>query len=328
MRRRSVLVMAGGGAIAALTGVGQAGAQAGYPGKSIRWVVPAPSGSPMDAIGRTLANGLSTRLGVPIVVENKPGAGGIIGAAEVAASKPDGYTFLVTWADPLVSSVATMKVPYVPNRDFQMVTKIGASGHVLCAAKSLKANTLPELINEGRSAAAPIAYASFGRGSFPELIMQTLSKQSGIQFQEVGYKGSPPALLDLLAGDLPLCFLSPVQAKPLLEAGKLKALAAIGDQRSRLLPQVPTFVEAGFDSFITRNMAWVGLAAPSGLPKEVLQKIASQTLLALKDPEFVRYLDGFGFEPMGNTPDQATSELHVEFTKVIAQIKELGIVPQ
>jgi tripartite-type tricarboxylate transporter receptor subunit TctC len=279
----------------------------------------------MYAIARKLAEKVAPQLGVPVVVDNKPGAAGAIGAADVARSKPDGYTFLVVWPDPLTSVVATTKTAYQPDKDFRFMTKIAANGFVLLASPSIKPNILQELIAEARAASAPLAYASFGPASLPQLVMQTVSRQTGAKFLDVAYKGSGPAINDVISGQLPLCFAAPMQAGPLVADGRLKALAVTGPQRSKLLPQVPTFKEAGVDSLITGNGTWIALVAPAGMPPGVETKMSQVVRNAIADKDIMRYLEGFGFEPLGNSPAQAMAEFAEEYAQVTRQIREMGI---
>lgn len=323
-RRPSSLALAAALALGGAAAV----AQTAYPSRPVKWVIPSPAGSPIDAVGRKLGELASARIGAPVVIDNKPGGAGTIGAGEVARAKPDGYTLLLSVGDPLISAVATMKIPYKPERDFKLISKIAASGPVLIASKAVKANTLTELVRDAKASAEPLTYGSYGPGSYPQLIMETMGKQASIKFTEVPYKGSPPALTDLMGGTLALSFTSTNIAAPLIADGKVKAIAVIGDQRSPLLPQVQTFAEAGYKSFVFHNKVWVGLAGPAALPDEVLQKLSAAVQQSVRDPAFGQYLQNIGFDAVGNSPSEFLSEYREEFSVVPKLIKELGVVVQ
>ncbi|HEY9271730.1 tripartite tricarboxylate transporter substrate binding protein [Achromobacter sp.] len=302
-----------------------AAAQAGYPSRPIRWIVPSPAGAPIDAIGRKLGELMSVQLGAPIVIENKPGAGSTIGATEVARAKPDGYTLMLSVGDALISSVVTMKVPYDPQRDFTLISKVAASGPVLIANKNMQAGDLAGAVKEARAAEVPLAYGSYGPGSYPQLIMESLARQSSVKFIEVPYKGSPPAMTDLLGGQLAFTFTSTSIAAPMIADGKVKAIAVIGDRRSALLPEVQTFAEAGYDAFIFKNKAWIGLSGPAGMPADVVQKLATAAQQVVRDPEFGKYLANIGFDAVGNSPEEFLREYREEYAVVPGLIKELGV---
>lgn len=327
--KRRLMVLGGASMLSLLAGSRVSWAQAAYPSRPIKLIVPTPAGSPVDAIARKIAEIMSPGLGVPIVVDNKPGAALTIGAAEVARSAPDGYTLLVSVAEPLVAGPAVIKVPYNAQRDFKMISKIAASvsGAVLIASTAkVKANNLGELIAEAKAASAPFAYASYGPASYPQQIMETLARQAGVKFIEVPYKGSPPALQDVVAGQVGLGFTSLDQATPFIANGKVKAIAIMGKAPS--MPQLQTFADSGFNSLVFRNVPWVGLIGPAAMPESAVQKLADAVKLATNDAAFKKYLDGIGFAGIGNTPAQFQDEVRAEMTVIQALIKELGVVPE
>ena len=327
MRRRKVI---GWGSLALLTlGNGNLSlAQETYPARTIRLVVPLPAGSPLDVVGRRFAQQLSTNLGVPVIIDNKPGAALTIGAAEVARASPDGYTLLMTVAEPLVSAVAVMKIPYDPQRDFKLISKIAVStaGPILIASNATSANDLSELVRDAKAFSTPITYASFGPGSFPQQIMESLAKQTGTKFTEVPYKGSPPALQDVLAGQVNLAFSSVETVAPLFTSGKIKAIAVV--DKHPLYPRIQTFVEAGFTDFVFRNKPWIGLAAPSRTPDAVVQKLAAAAKSISIDSNFRKFLEEFGFSPIGNSPAEFADEYRKEMAVVPPLIKSLGVNPE
>lgn len=303
-------------------------AQKAYPARLIKLVVPLPPGSPIDAAGRLFARNLSQSLGVTVIVENKPGAGATLGAAEVARSKPDGYTLLFTVADPLVSAPYTMKVPYDAQRDFRPISKVAesASGPVLLTQRTASMNNLADLIKEAQASGTPLTYASFGPASYPQLILESLARQAGIKLTEVPYKGSPPAMQDLVAGEIKLAFASVDNALPQLAAGKVKPLAIM--DKSPRLPGVQTFSEAGFDAFVFRSKPWHGLLAPAGTPDAIVEKLANAAQAATRDPQFRRSMEDLGFQAIGSSPEEFLESYRVEASAIPALIKSLGIAPQ
>lgn len=265
---------------------------------------------------------------MPIVIDNKPGASGTIGAAEVARATADGYTLLLSVGDPLVSAQATMKIPYDPVRDFRFISKVAASGPMLIASKTVKANNLAELIVEAKGAKTSLSYGSYGPGSFPQQILETLARETGIKLTEVPYRGSPPALQDLMAGQLDLTFTSAIQAAPLISEGRIKALAVIGDQRNAVLPKIETFAEVGFSSFVFRNKVWVGLSGPAALTDTVVQEMAAAVQAAAREPAFTKFLADTGFDLIANSPAQFLQDNRAELAVIPALIRKLGVTPQ
>ena len=303
-------------------------AQDAYPSRTIRIVVPLPAGSPLDVVARRFSQQLSTNLGVAVIIDNKPGAGLTIGTAEVARATPDGHTLLLTVAEPLVSAVAVMKVPYDPQRDFKYISKLAASisGPILIASNATKANNLSELVRDAKASSPPLTYASFGPGSFPQQIIETLAKQTSTKFTEVPYQGSPPALNDVLAGNVNLAFSSVETVAPFLATGKVKAIAVVDKHPAH--PQLRTFADGGFTDFVFRNKPWLGLVAPGQTPDAVVQRLAAATKAVVNEPAFKKFLEEFGFSPIGNSPAEFADEYRKEMAVVSALIKSLGVLPQ
>lgn len=329
MNTRRNLLMAGSlWALAMLASPLGALAQGTYPARPVRLIVPLPPGSPPDAMARRLAELIAPGLGVPVIVENKPGAAATIGAAEVARAAPDGYTLLMTVAEPLVSALAVIKIAYDPQRDFKLISKVAVStsGPVLLASTKVKANNLPELISEAKASGTPLSYASFGPGSFPQQILETLAGQAKVKFTEVPYKGSPPALADILAGHVDLGFSSVDQAASFIAGGKMKAIAVM--DKSAALPQVRTFADAGFSSFVFRNKPWIGLVGPAAMPDTAVQKLATAIRSATSDPGFRKFLAESGFDAVGNSPQEFLEEYRIEVGVIPRLIKDLGVTPQ
>lgn len=304
-------------------------AQARYPNKPIRWIIPNTAGSPNDVIARKLAEPLGQDLGVPVIVENKPGASQTIGAAEVARSAPDGYTFMFSIADPLVGALATVKsLPYNPRKDFTFITKVGAASAVLVANPSVKANNLVELIAQSKAANTPLSFGSWGPGTFPSQIMTELSQKAGVKFIEVAYKGSVPAMQDVMGGHVSLTYLAAFLAAPLAAQGKLKILANPAPRRSPLAPNAPTFAESGYNSFIFNYQLWVGLTGPAGMDTAIRDRMAQAIQKALRDPGFIKFMGDIGFTVIGSTPAEFESDYRAEVEVVPKLIRESGVVPE
>ena len=327
-KRRSLLMVGSAWPLAMFASSFGALAQANYPSQPIRLIVPLPPGSPPDAIARKLAELVGPSFGVPVIVDNRPGAAATIGAAEVARATPDGHTFLVTVAEPLVSAVAVMKVPYDPQRDFKLISKVAVStsGPVLLASTKVSASNLPDLISEARAASTPLTYASYGPGSFPQQILETLAGQAKIKLTEVPYKGSPPALADLVAGHVALGLFSVEQSAGFVAGGKLKAIALV--DKSAVLPQVQTFAEAGFASFVFRNKPWIGLVGPAGVSDAISQRWEAAVKTAIADPGFTKFLRESGFDPLASTSQQFLEEYRAEMNVIPRLIRDLGVKPQ
>jgi tripartite-type tricarboxylate transporter receptor subunit TctC len=298
-----------------------------FPSQSLRIVVPLSAGAPLDGLARRFAEQLSQVLGVPVIIDNKPGAGMTLGAAEVARARPDGYTVLMTVADPLVNGPAVVRVPYDPLKDFRPISKVtrSKSGPILLASNAVKATTLPELVRQAKAASSPISYASFGPASYPQLIMETLARESGVKFTEVPYKGSPPALQDLLGGLIDLAFTSVEAATPHVLGNRLHPIAVL--DRSPVLPNVRTFADAGLKHFVFRNKLWFGLLAPSGTPDAVVQKLHGAVRTIAMDPVFIKAAGDSGHDVVANSPAEFEADLKTERSEILPLIKSLGITP-
>lgn len=316
--------------LALLCGAGPAHAQpAKYPNRPIRWVLPSPAGSPLDAVARKLAETMAPGLGVPVIVENKPGGAATIGAAEVARSAPDGYTFMFSVADPLIGALAAVKaMPYDPRRDFSFISKVATSGPVLVVNPSVKANTLAELLAELKATKAKLSYGSWGPGSMPSQVIESMAQQAGVVLNEVPYKGAPPALQDLLGNHVAMTMIAPHLAAPLAAERKLKILAVVSPRRSALLPNVPTFAESGFNSFVFTNEIWVGLTGPAKIDDAVRDRMVQAVQAALRDVAFSKFMGDIGFAIVGNSPAEFEKEYRAEVDIVPRLMRERGVVPE
>jgi tripartite-type tricarboxylate transporter receptor subunit TctC len=295
-----------------------------YPTKAIRWVVPSPAGSPVDVIARKLSEGVAAKIHGVIIVDNRPGASGTIGANEVSKAAPDGYTMAVAIGDPFTTSVALMKAPpYNPLTAFKYISKVAEDGPVLIASPTFAPNTLQEVVAAAKN--SDVSYGSFGPGSFPQIIMEALSQQTGAKFQVVHYRGSPPAIQALTGNEIPLTFSSPSLTRAMVADGKVKPIAVVGKGRSTVMPDVPTFAESGIEGPIFRDTVWIGLAGPAALPASIVDKTYEALKQALAEPAMQKYFSEIGFTIVGNSPSDFENEVKSEYTIVDQLIKKRGI---
>ncbi|MES2184610.1 MAG: tripartite tricarboxylate transporter substrate binding protein [Pseudomonadota bacterium] len=301
-----------------------------YPTRPIRLVAPYPAGSVFDAVGRRVADALATRLKVGVVIDNKPGAGGALSANEVLRAVPDGYTLLITVADPLVTTPATMKVNYNPRTDFTPIVKLARSYPVLMIGTAYQSTNLAEFVGEAKASKVPLTYGSFGTGSFPQLVLESVANKAEIKLSNIPYRGTPQALNDMLAGMITLAFTSPSQAAPYIVQGKARALAIMGSARSPVLPQVPTFAESGFDNFFTRRDSWLGLLGPAGMDPRLVERIRDHAQQVMQDPEMVKWLATLDMSlDSGTSVAKFRADMDAEVVAVTKFIQdELKIQPQ
>jgi tripartite-type tricarboxylate transporter receptor subunit TctC len=258
-------------------------AQAAFPEKPITVVVPYPPGGATDILARKLAAPLGQRLGQPVIVENKAGAGTAIGAAFVAKSAPDGYTLLISSNTTFtVNAALKNSLPYDPQKDFESVGLIGSSPLVLLAHPKVPANTVKEIIALSNKDGKGLNFGSFGVGTTAHLAGEMFKVMTGANMVHVGYRGSAPAMTDLIGGQIPLTFDTSVAAMPQMANGKVKAIAVTTRQRSPQMPQVPSIAEAGFPDY--EMVPWIGYVGRRGMPAEVSARLSKALQDCLKDP--------------------------------------------
>ena len=288
----------------ALLGFSSLAAAQGWPAKPVRIVVAYPPGGGIDVMTRQIAERLTQAWGQPVVVENKPGANTIVATDAVAKSAPDGYTVLMTTdATFSINPHLYKKLPFDTQRDFMPVTMLVLLQQMLVAHPALPASTLDELIKLAKAKPGSINYASYGSGSQPHLSGEMLKNKAGIDLVHVPYKGISLAVPAVMAGEVQLTFAGIATSTAPLKAGRIKALAIGGTQRSPLFPQVPTFAELGFPEVETH--AWFGFFVPAGSPREAVTRIYQDTKKVLDDPEFrQKQLIDRGYEVVGSGPDE------------------------
>ena len=309
------------GALSTVTG---AMAQAAYPSKPISLVVPYPPGGATDIIGRIMAQAMSKSLGQPVVVENKAGAGTVIGAAEVAQAQADGYTLLISSNTTFtVNPAIKAKLPYDPVKNFESVAGIGSSPLVLLANPNVPVKTVKELVAAANQPNAKFAFGSFGSGTTSHLAGEMFKYMAGVDILHVPYKGSAPAMTDLIGGQIQFTFDTNVAALPMLRAGKVKAIAVTSAQRSSTLPNVPTIAESGYPGY--EMVPWIVIVAPRGLPKAVSQKLTSSIQDILKDPNSKRDLERAGLEVAFEEPQSYDKRVATELPLLRAYVHRAKI---
>jgi len=305
---------------------GPASAQQGaYPTKPVKLVIPYPPGGGTDITGRAMAQKLSEFLGQSVVIENKPGATGMIGAASVAKSAPDGYTVLFGAASEMAINASLFKnMTYDPRADFEPVTLI-ATFPLVFIAPATTSLSLKELIEAARGKPDSVSYGSIGSGSPQHLAAELLSSMAKARFLHIPYKGSGPLVQDAVGGHVDMAVSSVPPAVPLVRAGKLRALAVTSSARSEALPDVPTMAELGFSGYEFNT--WVGVAVPKGTPKEVVDRLRDGMVAALGASEVQATLRDQGAVPAGTTAEQFRQFVHDEVAKSDRIVSQAGIQP-
>ena len=294
-----------------------------YPSKPIRIVVPFPAGGTTDVLARAAAQKLTESLGQPVVVDNRPGAGGNIGAELVAKSAPDGYTMLMgTVGTHAINASLYPKMPYDHVRDFAPVILVAGVPNVLVVNPSLPVNSVQELIAYGKANPGKLNFASSGNGTSIHLSGELFKTMTGVQMAHIPYKGSAPAIQDLAGGQVQLMFDNLPSALPLIKAGRLKALAVTSKTRAAVLPDVPTVAESGLPGF--EASSWFGLLAPAGTPQPVIAKVNAEIAKWLATPEAKEKLLAQGANVAGGTPEDFARHIAAETAKWQKVVKESG----
>ena len=323
------MVVAGLAALlAALIAIGPAYAgETKYPTRPIRFVVGFLPGGPSDTIARVVGAKLADALGQPVIVENRPGAGGNVSADIVAASNPDGHTILLGTGAPLViAPIIGQKVQFDPDRDFAPVSTLGGSMSILAAHPSLPANNVKELIALAKSRPGEINYASSGVGAANHLAAELLSSMTGIKLTHVPYKGSGAALPALISGEVKLGFGPLLPAIPHVKAGRIKALGVTGLKRTSAAPDIPTVAEQGLPGFEVNS--WYGVFVPAKTPKPVIAQLNRELNRILAQPDVKERLSRDGVDPAGSTPEQLNAIVQTEKKMWSKVIKEANIKVQ
>jgi len=322
------VINAGAAACIAALGLAHAGlAQAqSYPNKPIRLIVPFAAGGTTDIVARAVSDGLGRELGQPVVVENRGGGGGAIGADALAKSAPDGYTLGIATVSTMATNPATNpKNPYDPLKDFAPITNLVNVPNVLTVNPKVPAKTLKEFVAMLKANPGKYSYASAGKGSISHLDGELFKDITKTDMVHIPYRGSGPALNDTLAGQVNAQFDNLPSSMPHIQAGKLRALAVAAPKRVEGLPDVPTFAEAGMKDM--NNMAWYGLVAPAGTPAAIITRVHDAAVKALQDPNVKRRLADSGAYTDGNTPAQYAAQIkrELDLRKKIARDQNITL---
>ena len=299
-----------------------ASAQANYPNKTIRMIVPFPAGGPTDIVARAVAQKMTDSMGQPVVIDNRGGSGGNLGTDIVAKATPDGYTLLMAIVGHAVNQTLYSKLPYDPIKDFIPITKTGAATIILSAHPSVGVKSIKDLIALAKAKPGQLNFGSPGTGTPHHLAGELLKTMAGIDLIHVPYKGAAPAIGDLLGGQVNTAIVSLPAVLPHVRSGKIVALGITSATRSGVAPDVPTFAESGLGGYDLEN--WYGLMAPARTPKPIIDKLNRETVRALQLPDVKERLHGQGFEIRTSTPEEFAAYLKTEIVKWAKIVKASG----
>jgi tripartite-type tricarboxylate transporter receptor subunit TctC len=308
------------------SGLGQSLAEP-YPTRPIRIIVPTPAGGPVDVIARLVGNYLTQTIGQPAVVDNRPGAGNTLGSKEAAQAEPDGYTLLYSSASGLVFAPMLQKnAGYDPITSYDPIALVAQSSTILVVHPSVPVKSVAELVAYAKANPGKVNFSSGGIGVLPHLIGEWFKSRAGIDIVHVPYRGGGPSINDLVGGQVQMTFEGTSVLLPLIESGKLRALAVTSAKRLPQLPDVPTMTESGFPGFVSTS--WTGLLAPAHTPRAVIDKLNVQINEGLKTPELKAALARVSNEPVGGTPQDFANMIKGDIDKWAPVVKALGLPPQ
>jgi tripartite-type tricarboxylate transporter receptor subunit TctC len=311
-------------ALVAMPAAGQGKPAADYPNRPVRIIVPQAAGGGLDIAVRAVANKLTETWGQQIIVDNRPGANGIIGVEQTAKAKPDGYTLGAAFTSVLTVNPSVYKsLPYDTFRDLAPISQITTNTIVLVVNRHLPAHSVKELIALGRARPGDLTYGSFGIGNLTHLAGELLGIETRLKLVHVPYKGETPAVTDLLAGQVTLAFTTAPGVAAHVKSGALRLLATCGEKRATAYPDTPTMIESGFRNFTVTG--WSALVAPSGTPQEIVQKVSRDSARHLMSPELRERLSSIGAEPVASTPEAFAAFIKAETDKWLPVVKAAGI---
>ncbi|RZS78048.1 Bug family tripartite tricarboxylate transporter substrate binding protein [Pigmentiphaga kullae] len=314
-------------AIALAVAAGPAWSADAYPSKPIRIVIPFAPGGTVDILGRVLGEQLGTRLGQPIIIDNRPGAGGNIAAANVARADPDGYTlFLGSMGTQSMNGAIYAKLPFDPIADFAPIARLVTSANLLVVHSSIKAKSVRELIDYLKARPGQVNYASAGIGSFNHISAVLFETMAGVKMTHVPYKSGGQALNSVLAGETQLVFQTIPAAVPYIQSGKLSALAVCSEERHPLFPDLPTASESGLPGFEINT--WYGMLAPAATPRAVIDKLHAALVQTLQDAAIRKRLTELGLDAAPDTPEQFAALIKTDAVKWGKVIKTAGVVAE
>jgi tripartite-type tricarboxylate transporter receptor subunit TctC len=311
--------------VASALGLHLAGASAQpYPNKPIRIIVPFPPGGATDVLARTVGPRMAESFGQQVVVENRSGATGNIGAELAAKAPPDGYTIVVGQASNIAINITLMgKLPYDPIKDFTPLTLLASTPNVLVIHPSLPVRGVKDLIALAKSKPGALNYATSGNGSPGHFSAELLKKMAGIDMVHIPYKGASPALIDVVGGHASLYFTAMLSAQPFVKSGRLRVIAQTSVKRSPSLPDLPTIAEAGYPDYDITS--WWGMLGPAGLPRDITNKLHAEIVRIIALPDVKERLNGLGADAATNTPEQFAAYIKAEIAKWARIIRETGV---
>lgn len=312
MKKLIVAALTAGLALGASLSQAQTAAAA-WPNKPVRIIVPSPPGGSTDQLARLMAQKLAEVWKQPVLVENKPGAGLTLGADYVAKSPPDGNTILMGAVHHSIAQTVYKKLPYDFTRDLAPVTTLAIVPNVLVVSSTFPAKTVAELIAQAKAQPGKLSYGSTGAGTAHHLIGEQFNDMAGTEIMHVPYKGSSPALVDLMGGQITMMFDTLASCLPFIQGGKLRPLAVATGTRSSTLPNVPTLAESGLPGFDIAT--WFGFMVPAGTPKAVIERINADSVKILAQAETRKQLEAIGAEPVGDSPEQMAERIRTEIPK-------------
>ena len=319
----AVVLLVGG---CLLIAVDAAAAAYPEPGKSIRMIVPFPPGGNTDIVARAIANELSKNLGVPLVIDNRGGAGSTLGTALAAKAPADGYTILMVSGAHTINPAMFKKLPYDSIKDFAGITLIADLPVALVVHPSVPAKNLKELIAYAKANPGKLNYASSGPGSIGHLAGELLSSMAEIKLTHVPYKGSGPAVVDVLSGYVQMLLTSAATVMPHIKSGKLRAIALASQKRSVGAPEIPTVIESGLPGYVVSG--GFGLLAPVATPREIIKKLNAEAVKVVAMPEVRKRLANEGADPVGSTPEEFDAYIRSDIEKWIKVVEKAGIKPE
>ncbi len=296
-----------------------------WPTRPIHMIVPFPPGSSPDTLARMIADPMAQKLGQPVVVENKAGAGGNIGTRQAAQAKPDGYTILLTINGPIVTAPALYKntLGYDPDTDLQVISMVGTSPNVLVVPANAPADNVQQFVERARAQPGALNYGTVGPGSSSHLGMAMLEQEAGISLLQVPYSGFPQVITSIVAGDVHAGFMVPGVAMPQVEAGRVKVLGITSLEESEILPGLPTVAAQGYPGF--ESISWDALFVPAGTPEDIVAKLNQTVLEVLDMPQVQQQLATLYFTAAPTSPTEAQAMIRAEKEKLTALIEKLGL---
>jgi tripartite-type tricarboxylate transporter receptor subunit TctC len=297
-----------------------------YPSRTVRLILPFPAGGPTDILGRAIGQKLSEQLGQPVVADNRPGAGGNLGAEQAAKAPPDGHTLLLSSPSISISPSLYKKMPYDPQKDLAPVSLVAGIPNVMVVHPTVPARTLREFVQLAKARPGKLNFGSGGAGTTNHLASELLKTLTKVDMVHVPYKGSNQAMLALLGGEVDMVVIAVSPALPQIEAGKVRALAVLNEKRVPTLPNVPTSREAGIDNFVVS--VWYGILAPGGTPRDIVNRLNADLGKVVKAQDVKERLAQAGVEPLHSTPEHFAGFIRSEATRYAQVIRNAGIMPE